>query len=57
MTLLNSCPVCGSDRIARRYSGKPVRPEWRDEKTFDVFGCEACTHGFLNPVLDEGSLS
>lgn len=57
MTFLNSCPVCSSDRISRRYSGKPVRPEWRDEKTFDVFGCENCTHGFLNPVLDGTSLA
>lgn len=57
MTFLNCCPVCGSERISLRYSGKPVRPEWRDGKVFDVFGCENCTHGFLNPVLDESSLA
>jgi SAM-dependent methyltransferase len=57
MTFLNGCPVCGSDRISCRYSGKPVRPEWRDEKTFEVFGCENCAHGFLNPVPDKTALA
>lgn len=57
MLNLTTCPVCNSDRISLRYSGKPVRSEWRDEKTFDVFGCEDCTHGFLNPILDEASLA
>jgi 2-polyprenyl-3-methyl-5-hydroxy-6-metoxy-1,4-benzoquinol methylase len=57
MIPLNACPVCGSSEISRRYSGKPTRSEWRDERTFEVFGCEDCTHQFLNPVLDEASLA
>ena len=57
MTQLDVCPICGGAEIARRYNGRPVRAEWRDEKTFDVFGCADCAHGFLNPVLDEASLA
>ena len=38
MIPLNACPICGSSEISRRYSGKPTRSEWRDERTFEVFG-------------------
>lgn len=57
MTYLKACPVCGGSHISCRYSGTPVRPEWQDEKTFDVFGCTHCTHGFLNPIPDETMLN
>lgn len=56
MTHLKTCPVCDGARISLRYGGKPVRSEWRDERDFEVFGCEDCTHGLLNPMLDETSL-
>ena len=57
MIFLDVCPVCGSSRISKRYTGKPVRSEWRDEKTFEVFECADCTHGFLNPVLGQAELA
>lgn len=56
MTNLTACPICGSSEISCRYGGTPERAEWQDEKTFEVFGCAHCSHGFLNPVPDGATL-
>ena len=51
------CPICGGNDTAKEYTGKPARIEWRNDNTFDVYGCATCTHKFINPVLDDGELA
>lgn len=53
----SACPVCDGGNFTKKYEGKPIRQEWRDQRTFSVFTCEDCTHEFINPMPDETTLS
>lgn len=48
MRQLSRCPICGSDRWQRIYSGRTTRRPV-DVKRWHLARCSACDHGFLNP--------
>ena len=50
--VLTACPICASSSIAPHYTGRAVRAEWQDGKTFDVHRCNDCGHGFMNTTYD-----
>src|SRR6266850_225454 len=48
MRQLENCPVCRSAAISYDYSAPTTRSEL-DKKTWSVWRCGDCTHGFMNP--------
>lgn len=54
MRTLDRCPVCGSDRLERAYTGKTTRPI--DDRLWSVDRCLSCSLGFMNPQPSWGQL-
>ncbi len=52
---LTGCPVCSSSNTSLRYVGYTNRCP-SDNKKWQVFYCEDCKHGFLNPQLEWSDL-
>lgn len=48
MQALQNCPVCRSTSIRYDYTAPTTRPEI-DSRTWTVWRCGQCTHGFMNP--------
>lgn len=48
MLQLKNCPVCRSNSIHYDYSAPTTRSEI-DTRSWMVWGCGDCTHGFMNP--------
>lgn len=45
---MDSCPICGSGEIGLRFNGFTNRNP-ADGKSWPVFECKFCQHGFINP--------
>lgn len=49
MNLLEKCPLCRSRSIRFDYSAPTTREGIDEGRTWDVWRCVQCTHGFMNP--------
>ena len=55
MKTLQHCPICKSESILHDFHGRCEK--FPETQTWELYKCESCSHGFMNPQPDFEELS